>query len=560
MCSDLSYNNFTTQSACQERNINIVSCLRSNSCPKTFYSLHINCGGTAATINGISYEDDTDDAGPSRFFQGKLMQKDFNIEDYAGGAGKATTKNFTTIVTSQILEIRLYWNGKGTTNIPFKGVYGPLISAISVIPNFVPPSEGSSSSISTSRVVGIVVAVVAVIFLVLCVLWWKGCLWRKDIIDQDLRGLDLQTGSFTLRQIKAATNNFDRANKIGEGGFGPVYKGLLSDGTVIAVKQLSSKSKQGNREFVNEIGMISALQHPHLVKLYGCCIEGNQLLLVYEYMENNSLARALFGPEEHRLNLDWPTRQKICVGIARGLAFLHEESRLKIVHRDIKATNVLLDKNLNPKISDFGLAKLDKEENTHISTRIAGTFGYMAPEYAMRGHLTDKADVYSFGIVALEIVSGRSNTSNRHNMKKDDFYLLDWACVLKEKGRLLELLDPRLSEDYNKEKVETVIHVALLCYNVSPAVRPAMSSVVSILEGKASVHDSKLDSSVLHDDFAVEAMRKHFQQISGQNTIDSHTQSMQLEGPWTASSTSAKDLYPISLGSEYWENRNLITN
>ncbi|XLT32065.1 hypothetical protein HN873_063357, partial [Arachis hypogaea] len=149
--------------------------------------------------------------------------------------------------------------------------------------------------------------------------------------------------------------------------------GILPNGTIIAVKQLSSKSKQGNREFINEIAMISALQHPCLVKLYGCCVEGDQLLLVYEYMENNSLAYALFGPKENELKLNWPTRQKICVGIARGLAFLHEESRLKIVHRDIKATNVLLDKNLNPKISDFGLAKLHEEDATHISTRIAGT-------------------------------------------------------------------------------------------------------------------------------------------------------------------------------------------
>ncbi|KAK9937784.1 hypothetical protein M0R45_014553 [Rubus argutus] len=163
------------------------------------------------------------------------------------------------------------------------------------------------------------------------------------LVHQYLKGVDLQTGKFTLRQIKDATNNFDRANKIGEGGFGPVYKGVLSDGTVIAVKQLSAKSKQGNREFVNEIGMISALQHPHLVKLYGYCIEGNQLLLVYEYMENNSLASALFGAKESQLKLDWPTRHRICVGIARGLAYLHEESR------------------------------------------IAGTYGYMAPEYAMRG-------------------------------------------------------------------------------------------------------------------------------------------------------------------------------
>nr|GMD03095.1 probable LRR receptor-like serine/threonine-protein kinase At1g07650 isoform X4 [Ipomoea batatas] len=186
-------------------------------------------------------------------------------------------------------------------------------------------------------------------------------------------GLDLKTGFFTFRQIKAATDNFSAANKLGEGGFGAVYKGTLLDGTIVAVKQLSSKSKQGNREFVNEIGMISGLQHPNVVRLYGCCIEGNQLLLVYEYVENNSLARALFGPQESRLQIDWPTRQRICVGIAKGLAFLHEESALKIVHRDIKAANVLLDKNLNPKISDFGLAKLDEEENTHISTRVAGT-------------------------------------------------------------------------------------------------------------------------------------------------------------------------------------------
>ncbi|GMH25582.1 hypothetical protein Nepgr_027425 [Nepenthes gracilis] len=153
---------------------------------------------------------------------------------------------------------------------------------------------------------------------------------------------------------------------------------------MIAIKQLSSKSKQGNREFVNEIGLISALQHPNLVKLHGCCIEGQELLLIYEYMENNSLARALFGHELSRLNLNWPTRKRICLGIARGLAYLHEESRLKIVHRDIKATNILLDKDLNAKISDFGLAKLDEDENTHISTRIAGTVGYMAPEQIMK--------------------------------------------------------------------------------------------------------------------------------------------------------------------------------
>lgn len=654
---DLSYNNFRNESSCLQRNVNLfgsasmgnvsgstVPCLRSFQCPKQFYSLHINCGGKEATIEGNTYEDDTDPAGPSRFYQsrtnwgvsttghfmdddrssdsftwtnatklsantsalymdarlspisltyygfcmgsgsytvtlhfaeimftddktysslgrrffdiyiqGKLVQKDFSIQEEAGGVGKAIIKNFTAIVTGNALEIRFYWAGKGTTGLPVRGVYGPLISAISVTPDFVPPSENSSSNgTSAGTVVGIVAAVVVVIFLILGILWWKGCLGQKISMRHDLKGLELKTGSFTLRQIKAATNNFDPANKIGEGGFGPVYKGVLSDGTVIAVKQLSSKSKQGNREFVNEIGMISALQHPHLVNLHGCCIEGNQLLLVYEYMENNSLARALFGPEEYQLNLDWATRHKICVGIAKGLAYLHEESRLKIVHRDIKATNVLLDKNLDPKISDFGLAKLDEEDNTHISTRVAGTLGYMAPEYAMRGYLTDKADVYSFGIVALEIVSGKSNTS--HRTKEDTVYLLDWALVLKEKGTLLELVDPKLGQDYNKEEVITMINVALLCSNVSAAVRPAMSSVVSMLEGNAAVQDFDIpDESMSTDEKKIEQMRRHFQVIDEQEI--SETRTLSMDGPWTAASTSAGDLYPVSLDSDFLKGR-----
>ncbi|XP_022735331.1 probable leucine-rich repeat receptor-like serine/threonine-protein kinase At3g14840 [Durio zibethinus] len=307
------------------------------------------------------------------YIQGKRELKDFNIKDEAGGIGKPILKNFTVFVTDGTLNIRLQWAGKGSTSIPQRGVYGPLISAISIFdPHYKPPIE-NRGGISASVVVGIVAGATFATFLIMGILWWNGCLRQKNTLERDLKGIELQTSSFTLRQIKAATNNFDATNKIGEGGFGPVYKGILADGTEIAVKQLSAKSRQGNREFVTEIGMISALQHPHLVKLYGCCIEGNQLLLIYEYLENNSLARALFGPEEFQLKLDWPTRRNICIGIARGLAYLHEESRLKVVHRDIKATNVLLDKNLNPKISHFGLAKLDEEDNTHISTRIAGT-------------------------------------------------------------------------------------------------------------------------------------------------------------------------------------------
>ncbi|XP_062011673.1 probable leucine-rich repeat receptor-like serine/threonine-protein kinase At3g14840 [Rosa rugosa] len=494
------------------------------------------------------------------YIQGKQVEKDFNIADAAGGNGISVIKNYTAFVTNQTLEIRFFWNGKGTQAIPERGVYGPLISAISVDPNYIPPppspepSPGGGSGISAAEVVGIVAGGVFIILVILCILWWKGFIGPANTLEQDLKGVDLQTGKFTLRQIKTATNNFDIANKIGEGGFGPVYRGLLSDNTAIAVKKLSAKSKQGNREFVNEIGMISALQHPHLVKLYGCCIEGNNLLLVYEYMENNSLARALFGPKDSQVKLDWPTRHRICVGIARGLAYLHEESRLKIVHRDIKATNVLLDKNLFPKISDFGLAKLDEDDNTHISTRIAGTFGYMAPEYAMRGYLTDKADVYSFGILVLEMVSGRCNTTYRS--KEECFYLLDWALLLKERASLLDLVDPRLDSEFNKAEMITTINIALLCANASSAVRPAMSSVVSMLEGKASVQEVVFDPNASINE--INAMRKHFQSNIEENNGDpeSQRQTMSIEGSWTASSTSAQDLYPVRPDSYYWENRN----
>ncbi|XP_051152097.1 probable LRR receptor-like serine/threonine-protein kinase At1g53420 isoform X2 [Andrographis paniculata] len=421
------------------------------------------------------------------YVQKKLVLKDFDIRSQAGGAYTRIVHNFTVYVFDHTLDIRLYWAGKGTTSIPYSGEYGPLISAISVDDFTTPPDKVSAESLST----GIVVAVFFLILVFVHILWWKGWLGRKDSI---LDGIDLNTGTFTLRQIAAATSNFDPANKIGEGGFGIVYKGYLPDGTIVAVKQLSSKSRQGNREFVNEIGMISAVQHPHLVKLYGCSVDGDQLLLVYEYMENNSLARALFGPESQQLHLDWPTRFRICIGVAHGLAYLHGESRIKIVHRDIKATNVLLDKYLNPKISDFGLAKLHEEGNTHMSTRIAGTLGYMAPEYAVRGYLTDKADVYSFGVVLLEIVSGRSIIV--FTPDEDCLCLLDWVDLLREKGRLLDIVDPRLGSNFDRDEVRRVVNVALMCTNPTAVGRPSMAAVVGMLEGEVQLSDFVAETGV----------------------------------------------------------------
>ncbi|KAF2314440.1 hypothetical protein GH714_026392 [Hevea brasiliensis] len=404
--------------------------------------------------------------------QGNVVLKDFNIMEKAGGARISHVEEFDNILVngSSTLEIHLYWLGKGTTAIPTRSVYGPLISAITVTPNF----KVDDGGLLVAAIIGIVATSCFVVVLILLVLRRKGYLGVKDLEDKEFRGLDLQTGYFSLRQIKQATNSFDVANQIGEGGFGPVYKGVLPDGTIIAVKQLSSKSKQGNREFVNEIGMISALQHPNLVRLYGCCIEGNQLLLVYEYLENNSLARALLVVRNNDLKWIGQQERKYCW-------------------------------DLNAKISDFGLAKLDEEENTHISTRIAGTVGYMAPEYAMRGYLTDKADVYSFGVVGLEIVSGKSNTNYRP--KEEFVYLLDWAYVLQEQGNLLELVDPNLGSNYSKQEAMSMLNLALLCTNPSPTLRPSMSSVVSMVEGEIPVQALIIKRGSMDQDASLKPLR-----------------------------------------------------
>ncbi|KAG6524806.1 hypothetical protein ZIOFF_014750 [Zingiber officinale] len=239
---------------------------------------------------------------------------------------------------------------------------------------------------------------------------------------EDIPGIESVT-IYTYKELKNATNGFSPANKIGEGGFGSVYKGRLRDGKDIAVKVLSSESKQGAREFLTEITVISGIIHDNLVKLYGCCVEGSHRILVYNYLENNSLAQCLLGSNRNNIHFNWRTRVKISVGVARGLTFLHEEVQPHVVHRDIKASNILLDKDLTPKISDFGLAKLLPTNMTHVSTRVAGTIGYLAPEYAIRGQVTRKSDIYSYGVLLLEIVSGRCNTNTR--LPYQDQFLLE---------------------------------------------------------------------------------------------------------------------------------------
>lgn len=292
----------------------------------------------------------------------------------------------------------------------------------------------------------------------------------------------------SYNELRSATRNFHPTNRIGRGGFGVVYKGILRDGSVVAIKSLSTESKQGTIEFLTEIDLVSNVRHPNLVQLIGCCVEGNNRMLVYEYLENNSLANALLGPKNIRIPLDWPKRAAICIGTAHGLSFLHEEAKPHIVHRDIKASNVLLDKELVPKIGDFGLAKLFPDTVTHISTRVAGTMGYLAPEYALLGQLTKKADIYSFGVLTLEIISGRSISKSVWGGDLKD--LLEWAWKLRVEDRLLEIVDPEL-EGYPEEEVLRFIKVALVCTQAAAQQRPSMKQVVEMLLSNESSLDVK---------------------------------------------------------------------
>ncbi|KAI3900151.1 hypothetical protein MKW92_026245 [Papaver armeniacum] len=304
---------------------------------------------------------------------------------------------------------------------------------------------------------------------------------RTKQFSSDQEQIRYENGCFEYKQIKAATENFSPANMIGRGGFGPVYKGVLPNKTAIAVKNLSSNSKQGKREFLNEINTISRLRHPNLVTLYGHCAVDNKFLLVYEYMENSCLATALSGSRPNlKERLDWQTRVKICIGIARGLALLHEGSVFRIVHRDIKLSNVLLDKDLNPKIADFGLARLDLEERK----RRLRLLGYMAPEYAMRGRLTAKADIYSFGVVILELISGKRCS---YKLGDDSPYLLDLAVDLQKKGDLMSLINENSRTGISVKEARMILDLAVLCISCSPAMRPSMSEVVNILEGKTII-------------------------------------------------------------------------
>ncbi|XP_027771925.1 proline-rich receptor-like protein kinase PERK9 isoform X1 [Solanum pennellii] len=308
---------------------------------------------------------------------------------------------------------------------------------------------------------------------------------------------------FTYQELVEATNDFSAKNELGKGGFGSVYKGYLADGRYVAVKQLNIGGSQGEREFRAEVEIISRIHHRHLVSLVGYCISENKRLLVYDYVSNNTLYFHLHVTAQGRPVMNWPTRVKIAVGAARGIAYLHEDCYPRIIHRDIKSSNILLDDNFEAHVADFGLAKLAQDAESHITTRVVGTFGYMAPEYASTGKLTEKSDVYSFGVVLLELITGRKSVDTSQPSGQEN--LVEWARPLLSRALQKEefdlLADPCLEKNYVGTEMFRMIEAAASCVRHSSAKRPAMGQIMRAFDGMA-IHDlsngMKVGESAIH--------------------------------------------------------------
>ncbi|KAL5579049.1 hypothetical protein UlMin_011491 [Ulmus minor] len=346
------------------------------------------------------------------------------------------------------------------------------------------PSPSGKPKSSSATIIAIILPIVLALLLFSIGICFQRSKVKKksNTFLEDIGGAEIETTEsmqFDLKAIEAATNKFSEDNKIGEGGFGDVYQGSLHNGQRITVKRLAGSSGQGAAEFKNEVLLMAKLQHRNLVRLLGFCLEGEEKILIYEYVSNRSLDYYLFDHEKKN-QLDWTRRYKIITGIARGIFYPHEDSRLKIIHRDLKSSNILLDNEMNPKISDFGMAKVFIADQTQGNTkRIVGTYGYMSPEYAMHGQFSVKSDVFSFGVLILEILSGKKN--NCFYQSHGDGDLLSFAWEHWRNGTPLELLDPTIRHSYSKNEVTRCIHLALLCVQENPALRPAMATILLML-------------------------------------------------------------------------------
>ncbi|KAK1407709.1 hypothetical protein QVD17_39333 [Tagetes erecta] len=364
------------------------------------------------------------------------------------------------------------------------------------------PSVSKSNSKSKNTVFAISGALIGMLVVLGLVLIYRRCKHKmkeaqlhKDYVRNVKDRVLPNTGAkwFTIDELDAATDRFSQQNLIGQGGFGVVYKGTLCDGTVVAVKKMMSYDVEADNDFVNEAEIISKIRHRNLLPLRGFCatsdsVNGTERYLVYEFMPNGSLHDHLFNRKASDKRLSWPQRKSIILDVANGLSYLHNGVKPAIFHRDIKATNILLDSNMKALVADFGLAKQSRDGQSHMTTRIAGTYGYVAPEYALYGQLTEKSDVYSFGIIVLEIMSGRMVLEEVKGVNSGMVLIADWAWELVKSGRLEEVFDSSMRDGtLPKSVMSRFVRVGLLCAHVMVAIRPTISEALKMLEGDIDI-------------------------------------------------------------------------
>ncbi|CAA7025541.1 unnamed protein product [Microthlaspi erraticum] len=408
-------------------------------------------------------------------------------------------RSLTAVSTLQVLDLS---NNPLTGDIPVNGSFslftpisfaGTKLTPLPASPpppiSPTPPSAAGNNRI-TGAIAGGVAAGAALLFAVpaIALAWWR----RKkpqdhffDVPAEEDPEVHLgQLKRFSLRELQVASDNFSNKNILGRGGFGKVYKGRLADGTLVAVKRLKEERTQGGElQFQTEVEMISMAVHRNLLRLRGFCMTPTERLLVYPYMANGSVASCLRERPESQPPLDWPKRQRIALGSARGLAYLHDHCDPKIIHRDVKAANILLDEEFEAVVGDFGLAKLMDYKDTHVTTAVRGTIGHIAPEYLSTGKSSEKTDVFGYGVMLLELITGQRAFDLARLANDDDVMLLDWVKGLLKEKKLEALVDVDLQGNYIDEEVEQLIQVALLCTQGSPMERPKMSEVVRMLEG-----------------------------------------------------------------------------
>ncbi|KAH1035990.1 hypothetical protein AAZX31_20G125400 [Glycine max] len=396
-------------------------------------------------------------------------------------AGKVRGRIFTPSCNLRF-DTTPYFDPIPTTDVPHSSIPqafpSPAPSAMLI--------KGKSNSWKTAIAIIVPIVSILILFTFMCFFLRrrKPTKYFKSESVADYEIEPTETLQLDFQTIIDATNNFADVNKLGEGGFGPVYKGRLPNGEEVAIKRLSKDSGQGDIEFKNELLLVAKLQHRNLARVLGFCLETGERILVYEFLPNRSLDYFIFDPIK-RLNLDWERRYKIIQGIARGLLYLHEDSRLRIIHRDLKASNILLDDEMNPKISDFGMARLfDADQTLGNTRRVVGTYGYMAPEYAMHGHFSVKSDVFSFGVLVLEIVTGHKNG----DIHKSGYveHLISFVWTNWREGTALNIVDQTLHNN-SRDEIMRCIHIGLLCVEDNVANRPTMATVVIMFNSNSLV-------------------------------------------------------------------------